>query len=128
VESTLVFVTWLFFAEGRRNEGLDRWQFRTRGLSRPRAGRTGDEIGCTGGAEEGNSRNHAKTWGGASPSLGLPAHAARAIGRRRRKASSRWMVGLIIGYAKPFTGGKRIRGDFTRARGSRPVGLIPREG
>lgn len=29
----------------------------------------------------------------ARPSLGLPAHESRAIGRRRRKASSRWMQG-----------------------------------
>jgi hypothetical protein len=46
VESTLVHETGLFFAEGLRNVGLDRWQLRTRGHSSPRAGRTGDEMGA----------------------------------------------------------------------------------
>jgi hypothetical protein len=57
--------------------------------------------GCTGGAEEGHSHNHPS---GANPSLGLPAHAARATSRRRRKASSRWMVGLISGSPSPLQG------------------------
>jgi len=75
-------------------------------------------------AEEGHSRS---TLSGANPSLGLSAHAARATGSRRRKTSSRWMVGFIIGTRESPHGRNRFRGDFTRARGSRPVGLVSLE-
>jgi hypothetical protein len=64
----------------------------------------------------------------AKPSLGPSAHGPRATGRRRRKASARWMVrGFISGSPSPH-GKKRTRGGSTKARGSRSVGLVPREG
>jgi len=113
-----------FFAEGPLSAGLDR-------ASPGREGPPGltpngaVTIGCTRGAEEGTPHSSPS---GAEPSLGLSAHAARATGSRRRKTSVRWMVGFAIGDVKPLTGNKRLRGDHTRARGSRPVGLVPREG
>jgi hypothetical protein len=102
VESTLVPESELFFAEGFRNEGLDRWQFGREGSPGLALGAP-VTIGCTVGAEEGNSRNNPRS---ASPSLGLPAHAARATGRRRRKTSSRWMVGAHNRVRQAPNGGK----------------------
>jgi hypothetical protein len=56
--------------------------------------------GCSGVAEEGNSRNHPRSAG---PSLGLLAHRTRATGSRRRKTSSRWMEELCR-RRQAFTG------------------------
>jgi hypothetical protein len=53
VECTLVLVTGLLFAGGPLNEGLDRFRFGRRDVSKPYAGPTGDD-GCTGVAEKGN--------------------------------------------------------------------------
>lgn len=122
-KSTLVFELGPPFAGGSQTEDLDRSRHRTRGAFRPRAVRTGDD-GCTREAEEGNPRNTPRS---ASPSLGLSAHVARATGSRRRKVSSRWMAGLIP-RSPSLNGGKRLRGVSASARGSRPVGLFPREG
>lgn len=100
MESTLILFLKLLFAGGPHIEGLDR----------PRLGRENSPdlalgvpvtIGCTGEAEEGNSRNHPRS---ACPSLGLSTHAARATGSRRRKASSRWTVRLIAGSPSPSRG------------------------
>jgi hypothetical protein len=53
----------------------------------------------------------------------LPGPPVGGVARRRRGGWSR----LITGSPSPH-GKKRTRGDFTRARGSRSVGLVPREG
>lgn len=100
MKCTLVLQTWFFFAEGLRNGGLGRWQF---GRGEPSGPTLGAPMtnGCTGAAEEGLSRIIPRR---ANPSLGLPAHAARATGRRRRKASSRWMVGLVSRTPSPLLG------------------------
>jgi hypothetical protein len=81
-------------------------------------------TGCTGVAEEGNARTPPRS---ARPSLGLPAHETRATGRRRRKAPTRWMLG-VLSKSPSLHGGKRFRGCFSRFRGSRHVGLVLAKG
>jgi hypothetical protein len=87
------------------NEGLDRFRFGREEVSTPRAEPTGDD-GCTGVAEEGNACTPPRS---ARPSLGLPAHETRATGSRRRKASSRWMLGHYRA-AKALTGKNELGG------------------
>lgn len=69
-------------------------------VSKPHAGLLPVTKGCSGVAEEGNSRNHPRSAG---PSLGLLAHRTRATGSRRRKTSSRWMEWLCQ-RRQAFTG------------------------
>jgi hypothetical protein len=123
VKCTLVRATRLLFAERSQSAGLDRFRFGHGEDSKPHAEPTGDD-GCTGVAEEGNARTPLRST---RPSLGLPAHEIRAIGSRRRKASARWMIGALS-KSPSLHGGKRFRGCFGRSRGSRHVGLVPREG
>jgi hypothetical protein len=99
VEGTLVLRTVYPFAGVHSREGLGSVRL---GVWSPNLmlGCLPVTKGCSGVAEEGNSRNHPRSAG---PSLGLLTHRTRATGSRRRKTSSRWMEELCR-RRQAFTG------------------------
>jgi hypothetical protein len=85
--------------------------------------------GCSGEAEEGNPRTHLRSAG---PSLGLSAHVARATGRRRRKASSRWTAHSYRQRQSPHgekpRSGQVNRSAWLAARRPHPLGRMSHHG
>lgn len=96
---------------------------RTRRLSRPRAERT-DDDGCTRAAEEGNSQSiQALRILHSVPRPTVSGPPVGVVARRRRGGWSRFSYRV----RQALTGKSGLGVAQTRARGSRSVGLVPRE-